>query len=102
MRKDRLVVASSSIVGFTCLISEFLFRFLFLSPSDSEVFDVKESFEAELRSLELYALRLPDTLPASLLLSLETFEKPTAGAVEVVPVRPLKIGRTLLMGSSGE
>jgi hypothetical protein len=102
MRIDRLAVMFSSFFVFGCRISELLGRVLFFSPSDSDVFEVKESLEAEFRSFEVYTLRFPDAFSAPLDLSLEDFDRPTAVAVEVVRFRPPNKGRNLFMGSSGE
>lgn len=101
MRMDRLAVTFSSALAFGSLISDLLGRVFFCSPSDSEVFDVKESLEAELRSFAVYALRLPCESSVVLAFSFEKFERPTAVAVDVVPFRPPNKRRTLLMGRSG-
>jgi len=102
MRIDRLAVTLPSILDFGCLTSELLGRGFFSSASDPEVFDVNESFEAELRSLAVYALRFPFILFASPALSFEEFERPTVVAVELVLFRPPNKGRTFFMGRSGE
>jgi hypothetical protein len=98
---DLLAVTFSSDFDFGCLFSELLGRVFFFSPSDSEVFDVKESFEAELRSFALYVPRFPCILSAGLILFFE-FDRPTAVAVEPALFRPPNSGRTLCMGRRGE
>jgi len=93
MRMDRLAVTFSALLG--------RMAWLF-SPSDSEVLDVRESLEAELRSFAVYALRfdressvvVPD-------FSFAKLESPTAVAVELVLLWRLKNGRRLFMGRSG-
>jgi hypothetical protein len=102
MRIDRLAVTSSSGLDFGNLISELLGRVFVFSPSDSDVFEVKESLEAELRSLAVYAFRFPVVFFPSPALSLDEFDKPTVVAVELVFLRPPNKGRTLFIGSSGE
>lgn len=102
MRMDRLVVALSSFLDFGCLIPELRGRVLFFSPSESEVLDVNDSLDAELRSFAVYVLRLPGIILASLTFPLK-LDSPTAVAVEVVAVRrPPNKGRTLLKGRKGE
>jgi hypothetical protein len=94
MRMDRLAVTFSALLG----------RVVWLfSPSDSEVFDVRESLEAELRSFAVYALRFDRELSVVVLgFSFAKFESPTAVAVEVVLLRFPNKGRRLFMGRSGE
>jgi hypothetical protein len=102
MRIDRLAVTSSSGLDFGNLISELLGRVFFFSPSDSDVFEVKESLEAELRSLAVYAFRFPTAFSRAPALSLDEFDKPTVVAVELVFLWPPNKERTLFIGSSGE
>ena len=99
---DRLDVMFSRFFVFGFRPSELRGLVLFFSSSDSDVFEVKDSFEAELRSFEVYALRAADAFPASPGLLLEKFDRPTAVAVELVPFRSPNECRNLFMGSSGE
>lgn len=99
---DLRAVTFPSILDFDRLISELLGRVCLSSASDPEVFDVRESFEAELRSFAVYALRLPSAFSAILALLLAKFERPTAVAVEPVPFRPPNNGGSLFTGTSGE
>lgn len=102
MRIDRLAVTLSSFFDFARLVAEFLVCGFFFSVSDSEVFDVRESFEAELRSFAVYPLRFPCALIVPLAFSFDEFERPTAVAVELVLFRPPNKRRALFKGRRGE
>jgi hypothetical protein len=102
IRIERRAVTFSSGLGFDRLNSEVLGLVVFFSASDSEVLDVKDSFDAELRSFEVCILRFPSTPASCLASSLVKSEKPTADVFEDELFRPPNNGRTFLMGSRGE
>lgn len=53
MRIDRLAILLPSLFVFGCRVSELLSRVLSLSNSDSDVFEVNESVDVELRSFDV-------------------------------------------------
>ena len=86
-----------------CLTSELRGRGFLLSASDSEVPEVNDSLDAELRSFAVYSLlRFKATFSASRILFLEAPERPRAvDVVGVFFVRENR-GRIRLKGATGE